>query len=271
MDEEKLEKLKKENKIDNSRLEELIKQDITPEMEKEFFEVLKESRLFLPIDFGPDAFKGIEDKKPGDNIEGPRGFSIQFITDPEGRKAVPLFTSEEMMEKAGALTSVMVIYMSDLADMLRQTDKYSVIAINPFTPFDLNMPIEAFLGLFNDEIKIEIEDIKNDDLREFLHRKELSQEDANEFGEKLLKSIMITGCVDTDDGTNFVLIWNNENKPHLPLFTDIGEFKKIFDNHKEDVYPQAYQFTDLVKVAKEDLVINPASESLVLNPEMFKM
>ncbi|AMD16872.1 hypothetical protein TL18_01750 [Methanobrevibacter sp. YE315] len=270
MDDKKLEELKEETVVDNSRLEELIKQDITPQMQKEVFEILKESRLFLPVDFGPDAFKDIENTKPGDEIEGPRGFSIQFLTDHEGRKAVPLFTSEEMMKEAGARTSVMVMYMSDLADMLKQTDKYSVIAINPFTQFDLNMPIEAFLSQFNDEDKLEITDIKNDELREFLHRKELSQEDANEFGEKLLKSIMITGCVDTDDGTNFVLIWNNENKPHLPLFTDIDEFKKIFDNHKEDVYPQAYQFTDLVKVAKEDLVINPASESLVLNPEMFK-
>lgn len=270
MDKPNSDEIKQKTAVDNSRLEELIKQDITPQMQKEVFEILKESRLFLPVDFGPDAFKGIENTKPGDEIEGPSGFSIQFLTDNEGRKAVPLFTSEEMMKEAGARTSVMVMYMSDLADMLKQTDKYSVIAINPFTQFDLNMPIEAFLSQFNDEDKIEIEDIRNDELREFLHKKELSQEDVNEFGEKLLKSVMITGCVDASDGTNFVLIWNNENKPHLPLFTDIDEFKKIFDNHREDVYPQAYKFTDLIKVARENLVINPASESLVLNPEMFK-
>ena len=35
---------------------------------------------------------------------------------------------------------------------------------------------------------------------------------------------MITGCVDAE-GTNFVLIWDDDNKPHLPLFTDIDEFK----------------------------------------------
>ena len=268
MDKQNLEELKQESAVDNSRLEELIKRDITPQMQREFFEMLKESQLFLPVDFGPDAFKDIENAKPGDEIEGPRGFSIQFLTDHEGRKAVPLFTSDEMMEQAGVRTSVMVIYMSDLADMLKQTDKYSVIAINPFTQFDLNMPIEAFLSQFDEEC--EIEDIRNDDVREFLHKKELCDDDAIEFGEKLLNSIMITGCVDADDGTNFVLIWNNENKAHLPLFTDIDEFKKIFDDYKEDVYPQAYHFTDLIKVAKEDLVINPASESLVLDPEMFK-
>ena len=79
MDEEKLDKLKKETEVDNSRLEELIKQDITPEMEKEVFELLKQSKLFLPVDFGPDAFKGIENTKPGDEIECPSGFNIQFL------------------------------------------------------------------------------------------------------------------------------------------------------------------------------------------------
>ncbi|MEE3490888.1 MAG: SseB family protein [Methanobrevibacter sp.] len=269
MDKSNLDELKQETVIDNSRLEELIKQDITPQMQREVFKVLKESRLFLPVDFGPDAFEDIENKKAGDEIEGPRGFSIQYLTDHEGRKAVPLFTSEEMMQEAGARTSVMVIYMSDLADMLKQTDRYSVIAINPFTQFDLNMPIEAFLSQFNDEGKMEIEDIRNDELREFFHKKELSQGDAKQWGVNLIKSILIIGCVDTEEGTNFVLIWNDKNKPYLPLFTDIDEFKKIFDDYDEDVYPQAYHFKDIVKVAKEDLVINPASESLVLDQDMF--
>lgn len=136
--------------VDNSRLEELIRQPITPQMEREVFTLLKGARLFLPVDFGPDALKGIEDSKPGDKIEGPEGFSIQALTDSEGRKAVPLFTSEKMMKEAGALTSVMVIYMSDLAGMLKQTDRYSLIAINPFTKYGLNMPIGAFLAQFED-------------------------------------------------------------------------------------------------------------------------
>ena len=262
-----MDQTKDKTAVDNSRLEELIRQDITPQMEREIFEILKKSQLYMPVDFGPGAFEGIEDTKPGDVIEGPSGFNIQFLTDADGNKAVPLFTSEEMMKKAGAMTSVIEIYMSDLADMLKQTDRYSVIAINPFTEHGLNMPIGAFLAQFRDEA--EIADIRNDKLRELLGKGDLSEDELKELGEELMTSIMITGCVDADDGTSFVLIWDDENKPHLPLFTDVDEFEKIFGNHKEDVYPQAYHFTDLVKVAKEDLVINPASESLVLNPEMF--
>jgi hypothetical protein len=268
MDKQNSEELKSETAVDNSRLEELIAQEITPQMEREVFKLLKEARLFMPVDFGPDAFKGLENAKEGDVIDGPSGFDIQYLTDPNGKKAVPLFTSEEMMRKADALTSVIVIYMSDLADMLKQTDKYSIIAINPFTQLNLNMPIEAFLSQFRDEIKIE--DIKNEELRALLHKENLSDDDMAKFAETLMSSIMITGCVDADEGTSFVLIWDSENKPHLPLFTDLDEFEKIFSKHKEDVYPQAYHFMDLVKVAKGDFVINPASESLKLNSEMFK-
>ena len=262
MDQEKLNELKKENVIDNSRLEELIKQEITPQMEREVFELLKQSRLFLPVEFGPGALEGIEDAKPGDEIEGPRGFDIQFLTDLEGRNAVPLFTSVEMMRNAGSITPLMVIYMQDLAGMLRQTDKYSVIAINPFTEHDLNMPIEVFLHIFD----VEIDEIRHDELRELL----AGDLTGMEFKIELANSTLIVPCVEAEDGVNFVLIWNDEKKDHLPLFTDIDEFEKMFKDYSEDVFPQAYYFKDLLKAAKEDFVINPASESAVIGLEMFK-
>ena len=117
---------------------------------------------------------------------------------------------------------------------------------------------------------MQIEEIKHERLRELLNLENMTDDDASEIWEEFFKSTLITGCVDTDDGTNFVLIWDDENKPHLPLFTDIDEFKKIFDDYKEDVFPQSYYFTDLIKVAKRNLVINPASQSRVLDLEMFK-
>lgn len=119
-------------------------------------------------------------------------------------------------------------------------------------------------------MKMRIEEIKHERIREILALENLSDEDAVELTNELFKSTMITGCVDADDGTNFVLIWDSENKPHLPLFTDLDEFNKIFSNYGEDVYPVAYRFGDLLSVAREDLVINPASESLILDPEIFR-
>ena len=253
-----------ENNIDNSRLEEMMGREITPQMQREVLEILKESQLFMPVDFGPGAFEGIENAKPGDVVEGAKGFNILYLSDNSGNRAVPLFTSEEMLERAGAPKSVMAIYMSDLADMLKQTDKYSVIAINPFTENGLNMPVEALLSQF--QVELTIEDIRNDELKRLL--------DENDVGEKLadglLSSVMIVPCVRAEDGTNFVLIWDGDNNHHLPLFTDIDEFKRMFDEYREDVFAQAYHFTDLLKVARESFVINPASHSLVIDPEMFK-
>lgn len=270
IDEQNVDELKNETINDNSRLEELTKEEITPIMQIEFLNILKESRLYMPVSYSENMFGGIENAKVGDVIEptGQIGFNIEFLTDDKGNKVVPLFTSDEMMEAADFRSSTYVLYMSDLADMLKQTDRYALIAINPFTDYNINVPMETFLSLFNDEN--EISDIRNDEIRELLRQDSLSEDKLNEFGEKLLTSIMITGCVDADDGTNFVLIWDDDNKPHLPLFTDIDEFKKIFNNYERDIYPQAYQFKDLVNVANENIVINPASESIILNPEMFK-
>ena len=177
------------------------------------------------------------------------------------------------MEKIGLQSSAMAIFMSDLAGMLLQTDKYSVIAINPFTDFDLNLPVDAFMNLMgkNDSgEKMNIEDIHHDRIRELLKKRgNLSEEELAEFSDELFKSTLITGCVNTENGTGFALIWDNENVAHMPLFTDIGEFEKIFSSHAE-IFPQAYRFSDYLKIAKEDFVINPASESLKLNPEMFR-
>ena len=90
-------------------------------------------------------------------------FNIEFLTDDKGNKVVPLFTSDEMMEAADFRSSTYVLYMGDLADMLKQTDRYSLIAINPFTDYNINLPMETFLSLFNDEN--EVIDIRNDEIR----------------------------------------------------------------------------------------------------------
>lgn len=152
-DDENSNESKNETEIDNSRLEELTKEEITPIMQFEFLNILKESRLYLPVSYSKNMFEGIENAKVGDVIEpaGQIGFNIEFLTDDKGNKSVPLFTSDEMMEAAGFRRSVYVLYMSDLADMLKQTDKYSLIVINPFTDYTISIPMEAFLSLFDDE------------------------------------------------------------------------------------------------------------------------
>ena len=150
MDNEKLEKLKEETVVDNSRLEELLENffDLPAEGKNEFIELFKESRLFMPIEIDVSAFDP-ENMEEGQVIEGPRGFDIKYIENENG-KTVPLFTSDEVMEKAGVRVSTFVVYMSDLADMLKQSDRYASVTINPFTEHGLDIVMETFLGLFEE-------------------------------------------------------------------------------------------------------------------------
>ena len=150
IDDETLDKLKKENEVDNSRLEELLNQffDLPAEGKNEFIELFKQSRLFMPIEMDMEAFDP-ENLEVGNVSQGPLGFDIKYLENENG-KSVPLFTSDKVMEDAGVRVSTYVLYMSDLAEMMKQTDRYASIAINPFTEHGLDITMETFLGLFKE-------------------------------------------------------------------------------------------------------------------------
>lgn len=152
MDDETLEKIRKENEVDNSRLEELLNRffELPDDGKQEFINIFKESRLFMPIEMNMDAFD-LENAKVGEKLEtkSPIGFDIKSITNENGT-TVPLFTSDEVMKKAEVRCSTYVLYMSDLAAMLKQSDKYASVTINPFTEHGLDIAIETFLGLFEE-------------------------------------------------------------------------------------------------------------------------
>lgn len=145
-----------DNMIDNSRLEQIIRsmdegrQD--PEKIREFGEVFKESQLFMPVVMSPDFFKGIEDAKEGDifTTTESSGFDINYLEMENGERAVPLFTSSEIMESTGLKSSAIALFMSDLADMLQQAPegRYVMIAVNPFTDLTVDMPLDSFLNMF---------------------------------------------------------------------------------------------------------------------------
>lgn len=199
MDDKHLQDLKKEAIIDNSQLEEIIKKDITPEMQKEFFDVFKDSQLFMPVSFSADMFKGLESAKPGDVLETPKqtGFDINYLKNSDGEKAVPLFTSDKVMQEAGVKSSVFVLYMSDLAEMLKQSDEYSTVVVNPFTPSELNIPIEGFLNLFREVSDEEKEFL--DSINELLHalkEHSVELEENSTLVIRLDENLMVDNAVD---------------------------------------------------------------------------
>ena len=139
---------------DNTKLVELIKKMdaglVEAKTRNEFFEIFKNSQLYMPVMMSDNIFEGIENAKEGDVIEpeGQVGFDINYLKYDGDKKAVPLFTSSELMESTGLKSSAIAIYMSDLADMLSQSDRYSLIAINPYTDLSIDMPMDTFLKLF---------------------------------------------------------------------------------------------------------------------------
>lgn len=157
---DELEELKEQGNVDNSRLEELIKDMdkglVGPEKLEDFLELLKRSHLFLPVVFGPEAQEEFKDGRPGEVsvTKQPIGFNINYIEFSDGERAIPLFTSDELLKITGIESSIIAIYMEDLANLLKQTDKYSLVSINPFTDLLVEMPMESFLALF-DEISAE--------------------------------------------------------------------------------------------------------------------
>ena len=149
MDDKNLDVLN-QNTADNSKLEEILKKEITPEMQRELFEVLRQSQLYLPVKFSANMFEGIESAKEGDVFEttGKEGFDINYLTDNEGNRLVPLFTSSEVMTKTGLQSSAMVMFVEDIADMLKESDRYAAIVINPLTDEEIILPWDAFIGIF---------------------------------------------------------------------------------------------------------------------------
>lgn len=152
LDDEMLEKLKRENEVDNSRYEELMSNffNLTTDEKIEYAQLFRNLRVFLPVIIKGNSFEGNENAEKGEILQTkePVSFDINYLSNENGN-SVPIFTSEEKMEESGFSSSTYVLYMKDLAEMLKQSDKYSFITINPFTQFGLDQPIDLFLKLID--------------------------------------------------------------------------------------------------------------------------
>lgn len=137
-----------EYRPDNTKLEKLMED---PQKQEEFIELLRKSQLFLPVIFSENMFEGIEDAKPGDVFETqePTGYDINYLTDNNGNRAIPLFTSSEKMKEGGLRSSAMVIYVPDIANMLKRSrNNYKYITINPMSEIGADIPIVGFIKRF---------------------------------------------------------------------------------------------------------------------------
>ena len=133
---------------DNTKLEKLMED---PKKQDELTEELRKSELFLPVIFSENMFEGIENAKPGDIFEpkGPAGYDINFLTDNNGNRAIPLFTSTERMKDGGLRSSAIVIHIPDLANMFKVLkNNYRYVTVNPMSETGVDIPIVPFIKMF---------------------------------------------------------------------------------------------------------------------------
>ncbi len=234
---------------DNSRLDEITKNFSDLKMNGEILEMLENSRLFLPVVFRKN--RDVAD------FSGQFGFDIVDIPDGEGNKTVPLFTSLEIAESNPLKCRTISLMMSDLAEILKQSDEYGAVSINPFTENFYNLSLDEFLDIFGIVANYRIKDIKNEKLRKLL------QNNPDELYYELRDSVLITACSHGDDGKHYVCTYDSDDNPYFPLFTDLNEFNKVFSRDRE-VYPEAYKFYRVLKFTDDDFMINPATESVAI-------
>lgn len=168
MDEETdtLKAIKKSGILDNTHLEELIGEMnqgwVEPSKQEEFVEEFKKSVLHLPVIMSDEMMDEIKRNGPGEvsSFSKEVGYDINYLTYDGDKRAVPLFTSKEMMESTGLVSSTIVLSMERLRDMLEQSDRYSMVVVNPYTPLDVQMPINSFLNLFREVPDEEMEALK---------------------------------------------------------------------------------------------------------------
>jgi len=136
----------------NSELTELInikRNDATKEDDAALIEELKNARLILPIEITSDI--ELDNAEEGDIIELDEGFKFKpiKIVDDNGRVFIPLYSDDSQVH---GHTSAINIYAKDLARMIDDNpENIFGVVLNPFSKFNVELPMDTFLKIFEDE------------------------------------------------------------------------------------------------------------------------
>ncbi len=237
-----IEEINERADVDNSRLEELLQEfkDNPSDMTgMALEEELKKSQLYLPVIY-PDSFaEKIMASKEGDTVSFKEGvgFDINYLKGRNGEKVITLFTSDEIMKEIDLKSSVLVMYVEDLVNMLQGAgEKYQIVTINPFTETGIDMPISTFLNMFKESEITEEEKRLMDSLKRML---EILEEYSMELKEKVAfysrspDDFMKEGAVDGVFVPNMPFsVSTEENMPEEDPYLNI----LLFDEGKKMVY-----------------------------------
>ena len=148
-----------EIEIDNSELEDIML--IEPGMmtiadEEEFFRLLKEAKLFIPIHWEKEEVFNIEDQSVVDVIKPvpPLGFNFISLSVNDNERALVAFTRKEIMKEIKLKKDHIIMNMRDLAKILYGFgDTFSSIIINPQTEHSIIVNASTLIDLFKEKAK----------------------------------------------------------------------------------------------------------------------
>ena len=148
-----------EMEIDNSELEDIMLIDpgmMTIADEEEFFRLLKEAKLFIPIQMEKEEVFDIENQSVIDVIKPipPLGFNFISLSLNDGGKALVAFTRKEIMKEIKLKKDHIIMNMRDLAKILYGFgDTFSSIIINPQTEHSIIVNASTLIDLFKEKAK----------------------------------------------------------------------------------------------------------------------
>ena len=146
-----------EIEIDNSELEDIML--IEPGMmtiadEEEFFRLLKEAKLFIPIHWEKEEVFNIEDQSVVIKPVPPLGFNFISLTINDNERALVAFTRKEIMKEIKLKKDHIIMNMRDLAKILYGFgDTFSSIIINPQTEHSIIVNASTLIDLFKEKAK----------------------------------------------------------------------------------------------------------------------
>lgn len=155
-----------EKTLDNTKLNNLMEtppEEMSYTQRKEILDELKVVRLIVPIEITSNSnIDNSTELNSGDSIEFDEGLRFKpFRFKNQSQIYLPLFTDENHLKEANIITHVMVMYSSDIGNMLNDlVDEFDNVVLNLSSEHSIVIPISSFINLFNEkEEKSMLEDI----------------------------------------------------------------------------------------------------------------
>lgn len=159
-----------EEQVEKNYLNELMNihpEDMNNQQKQNFIKELKIARLIMPMEITSNLdLENLTNVKVGETIKFDEGLRFKpfRIKNDDGEVALPLFTDDKHLQKSKIVTHVMVMYTSDIANMLKSlTNEFDEIVLNVASEYSIAMSVHSFIELFDDNYS---EDIVNDQYEE---------------------------------------------------------------------------------------------------------